>query len=92
MPLLVKYGFPLDFDRSVTLSHKLDNHKTAIDFPEHVEFYLKEKLQHDTLVGPFRELPLPNLHVSPFLTRDKSSSNKRRVIMDLSWPKRGGCQ
>ena len=26
------------------------------------------------------------MHTSPFLTRDKSSSSKRRVIVDLSWP------
>ena len=26
------------------------------------------------------------LNTSPFLTRDKSSSDKKRVIVDLSWP------
>ena len=30
------------------------------------------------------------MHTSPFLTRDKSSSEKKRVIVDLSWPKGQG--
>ena len=29
---------------------------------------------------------LENLHTSPFMTGDKSSSDSRRVIIDLSWP------
>ena len=28
---------------------------------------------------------LDNLHTSLFMTQDKSSSDKRRVIIDLSW-------
>ena len=28
-----------------------------------------------------------NFHTSPFMTRPKANSNKRRVIMDMSWPK-----
>ena len=39
-------------------------------------------------MGPF-DKPLENLHVSPFMTREKSDSVKRRVIVDLSWPKGG---
>ena len=39
------------------------------------------------MLGPFRDSPINDLHISPFMTRDKSSSDKRRVIIDLSWPK-----
>ena len=35
---------------------------------------------------PFKSPPLPNLHVSPLMTREKQDSNKRRVIVDLSYP------
>ena len=35
------------------------------------------------MLGPFRNPPI----ISPFMTQDKSSSDKRRVIIDLSWPK-----
>ena len=38
-------------------------------------------------MGTFENPPMENFHTSPFLTRDKSSSSKRRVIVDLSWQK-----
>ena len=38
------------------------------------------------MLGPFHDPPLEGLHTSPFMTQDKSSSDKRRVIIDLSWP------
>ena len=38
------------------------------------------------MLGPFSDPPIENLHISPFMTRDKSSSTNRRVIIDLSWP------
>ena len=37
--------------------------------------------------GHYIEPPIQNLHVSPFMIWDKSSSHKLRVIIDLSWPK-----
>ena len=50
-----------------------------------ITHYLKEEIEHGAIVGPFTEPPIKNLHVSPFMTRDKSSSDHRRVIIDLSW-------
>ena len=38
------------------------------------------------MLGPFTSLAIENLHSSPFMTRDKSSSTNRRVIIDLNWP------
>ena len=48
--------------------------------------YLKEEVERGAIVGPFTEPPIKNLHVSPFMTRDNSNSDHRRVIIDLSWP------
>ena len=39
------------------------------------------------LLGPFKEPPLQNLHVSPFMTREKPNAPHCRVIIDLSFPK-----
>ena len=86
LPLLVKYGFPLDFERNTTVCHSKINHNSAIQYPDHVVHYLKEEVEHGAIVGPFIDPPIKNLHVSPFMTRDKSSSDHRRVIIDLSWP------
>ena len=85
--LLLKYGFPLGFNYDSEIKSDKINHKTAIQFPEHVSHYIQEELKHDALIGPFETCPFDKFHTSPFLTRDKSSSDKRRVIVDLSWPK-----
>ena len=38
------------------------------------------------MLDPFKNPPLDNLHISPFMIREKSNSVNRRVIIDLSWP------
>ena len=86
LSLLVKYGFPLDFKRNTIVCHDIAFHKSAIQYPDHVLYYLKKEVEHGAIVGPFTEPPIKNLHVSLFMTRDKSSSDHRRVIIDLSWP------
>ena len=45
--------------------------------------YLREEIKNNAILGPFTEPPIDNLHTSPFMTQDKSSSVNRR---DLSWP------
>ena len=87
LPMLIKYGFPLDFNRETVISTEKINHKSALQFPSHVDTYLTEETEHGAMGGPYTDPPIENLHISPFMTRDKSSSDKRRVIMDLSWPK-----
>ena len=86
LPLLIKYGFPLDFDRGTPLLCDNVNHKSALQYPEHVSTYLKEEIDNNAILVPFTEPPIDSLHTSPFMTRDKSSSVNRRVIIDLSWP------
>ena len=38
------------------------------------------------MLGPFQKAPIDNIHVSPFLTRDKPGGTHRCVIVDLSFP------
>ena len=86
LPLLIKYGFPLDFNRdSVTTSHNI-NHKSATEYLDYVLVYLEEELRHQAILGPFKNPPIEHLHTSQFMTRDKPNSEYRRVIIDLSWP------
>ena len=83
---LIKYGFPLDFDPSIALDHKNKNHKSAIDYPQDIQAYLNEEMKFQAILGPFKDSPIHNLHVSPLMTRDKPGSQNRRVIVDLSFP------
>ena len=79
---LIEFGFPLDFDRSCSLSSSDNNHTSAVKYPSHVA-----ELNHNAIYGPLDSPPFP-LHVSPFITSEKSGSDKRRTIIDLSRPKR----
>ena len=80
------FGFPLDFNRNSPLYWEGDNHKSALEYPQDIEAYLKEEMQFKAIVGPFDQHPCDNGHISPFMTRDKPGSDNRRVIIDLSWP------
>ena len=86
LPLLIKYGFPLDFNRNSRITSDKINHKSAISYPDHVDVYLKEEIENKAMLGPFATPPIENLHTSPFMTHEKSNSDNRRVIIDLSWP------
>ena len=80
------FGFPLDFNRNSPLYWEGENHKSALEYPQDIEAYLKEEMQFKAIVGPFDQHPCDNGHISPFMTRDKPGSDNRRVIIDLSWP------
>ena len=43
-------------------------------------------MEHKAILGPFHTPPIPDLHVSPFMTREKPGAPHRRVIIDLSFP------
>ena len=68
---LLRYGFPLDFDHSVSLKSQHNNHSSATDFPQHVEKYLQEEAKFGAIHGPFSAPPLDDLHVSPCMTHEK---------------------
>ena len=86
LPDLLEYRFPLDFDRTCTLQSVDSNHKSAETHMNQVRDYIQEELAHRAIIGPFQNLP-PSFHISPLMTRDKQDSDKKRTIMDLSWPK-----
>ena len=82
---LIQYDFPLDFNREVHLASTYVNHASATQHSQHVSAYIQTEMQYGAIYGPFAQSPFP-CHVSPFLTRDKPDSDKRRVILDLSFP------
>ena len=50
---LIKYGFPMDFNRQSPLRWEGKNHNSALQFPQDVEAYLKEEIQFGAIQGPF---------------------------------------
>ena len=83
---LIEFGFPLDFNRSCVLNHEEGNHSSATEFPSDVDAYLQEECSFNAILGPFESNPIPWAHTSPSMTRHKPNSERRCVIIDLSWP------
>ena len=65
---LLEFGFPLDFKRNSQLSCNQKNHKSALEFQEHVDAYLEEELMFGNFM-PFSTAS--STHFSPFMTREK---------------------
>ena len=84
---LLRFGFPLGFDRKSVLQCDHNNHSSAIDCPQDIEAYLSEEIKFVAILGPFASDPIPQCHKSPFMTREKPNSIHRHVVVDLSWPK-----
>ena len=71
------------------------SHTSATEYPEDIKYYIETERKFAAIAGPYKEPPFgDNTHVSPFMSRPKPDSDKRRVIIDLSWPKNGSvkCQ
>ena len=86
LPDLINYGFPLDFDRNSILQPTYQNHTSATQHMDQIEKYITEEVNYRAIYGPFQQLPFP-VHISPLMTCPKQNTDKRRTIMDLSWPK-----
>ena len=84
---LLRFGFPLDFNRWCTLRCENKNHASATHFPKDIDAYLQEEMQHNAIIDPFTKNPIEGPHMSPFMTREKPNAPNQRVIIDLSWPK-----
>jgi len=86
----IKYGFPLDLavPSAFSPASVVTNHTSALQYSAHVQRFLQTEVELGAILGPFSE-PIQGLHCSPMLSRPKSGSNDRRIIVDLSWPAGG---
>ena len=87
LPLFLRYGFNMDFRGSyLDLRNDGSCHASARDNRDHVTAYLEDEIQYGVIFGPFQQKPFGNItNASPFITRPKPNSDKRRVIVELSW-------
>ena len=83
----LKFGFPLSLKGHEGLNNKqVLNHYSALAYPEAVQEYLDKEVSLGAMLGPVCDLPAEEVHCSPLMTRPKDI-HKRRVILDLSYPK-----
>ena len=83
LPYLIRYGFPLDFDRNSKLGKNDKNHTSALTFPQDIEAYLKEEISYGAIFGPYKQPPFNDFHTSPFMTRPKPRAPHRRVSVPI---------
>ena len=86
----LQYGFPLSIENPQLLGNKeVKNHFSALQHPAAIEEYLAKERSHGAILGPIKATcsePIHAvIHCSPLLTRAKDI-DKRRVILDLSYP------
>lgn len=88
----LKFGWPIN--RSPELPDPvLDvrNHKGATDFQQEVDEYIKKEIKLGAMFGPFLTIPWDKrVGISPLHSRPRRNSERRRVLLDLSWPRSGG--
>ena len=79
----------LNLDSPLTSKLRSDgkNHSSVLEYPEDIRVYLTEEKQHNAVISPFKHSPIPDIHVSPFMSRDKPNTPNRRLIIDLALPK-----
>ena len=68
---LIRYGFPLDFNRACDIRSEPGNYKSAVDYPSDIDAYIAEEQKYDAILGPYKQKPIDGGHTSPFMTRAK---------------------
>ena len=66
LPLLLRFGFPLDFPdyaHSKLISSDI-NHASALQFPGDIKHYLETEIKHRAIIGPFDSPPCGKKHTS----------------------------
>ena len=82
----LKFGFPLSIVNPDSITNKtITNHFSALQYPNQVTEYLKSEKAKGAILGPVDAINTKHYHCSPLLTRP-TDSNKRRVILNLSYP------
>ena len=78
---LIRYGFPIDFNRQSPLRWEDKNHNS-----QDVDAYLSEELEFSAIMGPYDKSPIENCHFSPFLTRENcNASHTARARFCTKW-------
>lgn len=83
----IKYGFSVQYTGSPLQELPIEMHASGEKFKSHIKAYIHEEIKYKAIAGPFKKPPFDGwCRTSPLMTRPKSNSLKRRVIVDLSFP------
>ena len=83
---VLDFWFPPSLNKPEALWNKvIKNHISALQYPTAVDGYLATELEAGAIIGPMSDIDNFHIHCSPLITRPKDK-DKRRVILDLSFP------
>lgn len=83
----LEFGFPLQYVGPPLDRENRPSHPSADAHMDHVRRYIDIETNNNALLGPFTRPPFKQwFNISPIMTRPKSESNKRRIIVDMSFP------
>ena len=84
----LEFGFPSNYSVNTIPTPCFTNHRERSEYAVHVKQYIIKECRMGALLGPFTVPPFtPWSHCSPLMTRPKSTPGKRRIIVDLSYPR-----
>ncbi len=81
----LEYGWPLGYCGAQLPATQPRNHASALNFAPQVSAYLQTEKTCGAMLGPFKE-PLFSFITSPIQTVPKGDTDKRRIVVDLSFP------
>lgn len=80
-------GFSLQYLGGPLSENDIEMHTSGENYIDHIHEYLQTEIGYGAIAGPFVSPPFePWIHTSPVMTRPKAESEKRRIIIDLSYP------
>jgi len=86
----LEFGWPINIQSESYIPPSVlhpRNHKSATLYASHVDQFISEECQHDAIAGPFATNPFPfPVATLPLQTVEKRNSDKRRVVVDCSFP------
>lgn len=83
----LRCGWPVGYHLDRPPVSVQQNHASTRMHDSHVKHFIETELAHNAIVGPFKSSPFqPWTRQSPLMTRPKRDSDKRRVIVDMSFP------
>ena len=83
----IKYGFPMGYVGPMSNTRDVTNHTSADMYPVQVEQFIQKEITCGAVHGPMDQPPFAEwVHISPIMTGLKADPNRRRVILDLSYP------
>lgn len=84
----IRYGFPMQYIGPKLVVSNPSRHVSDLDDSSHIAEYIQSELANRALLGPFDHPPFCEwFFTAPLMTRPKSEPGKRRIIVDLSYPR-----